>query len=680
MVPAQDRTEKLVSLTYALLTTRTGYTRSQLREMVDDYQGLGDEAFERKFERDKQTLRNLGVSLVDGRGRREGESPESDAERRYRVLADEYRLPALELDAHEAAVLGLATGVVAGGGLGAQATRAAERLGVDPQAQNAVFSPSVDGGEEHLEALIRHVSAGNPVRFRYRAANGEQSQRVVMPWGLGHRHGHWYLAAGDTARDGERLFRLDRIIGGVVQASPKADEHVPDAYGRPDRFSMSKALDALERIAPTRMASLLVTGVSGGTLAARAQRRTAVDGAGEELIVAYADEAALAREVAAEGLEVLEPASLGAAVAEVLDAAVLAHAGPGGEPKLTRHRGGRVSAEETVSRALDLVAYVVQRGGATAQELMDRFGLSRQALEAELTRLRFCGVPNGQHDELLDVDWDHDVVSITNAQALSRPMNLNLVEATTVLIGLDALASAPEGTLSAESTAAVERLASRLRGLRPELADFDRILAVRAAAREAGPLVAELAVAIDECRVVHLDYAGTSARSARDVEPIRLVDRDGHSYLQAWCRLRQGPRTFRLDRIIRAEVLDEGFDVDPERAARVRAAVLVPDVSAASAVVRWAGSWAAAAAAHRPERTGTLEGEPVTEIRVHDVAHLLRLAAASSGQVSVLGPAPVRAQLHERLLARAQEAHAALGRIRAAAPEAGGASETREKH
>lgn len=655
MVPPQDRTEKLVSLTYALLTTRVGYSRTQLRVMVDDYQGLSDDAFERKFERDKETLRNLGVTLVDGKGRREHGSLEAEGERRYRILAEDYQLPSLKLSAQEAAVLGLASSVVAGGGLGVQAARAAERLGVDARSDQALFSPRVDGGEEHLESLIRYVSASVPVRFRYRTAQGSESSRTVMPWGLGHRHGHWYLAAGDTARDGERLFRLDRIVGSIAQASPKAEDHIPDAYGRPDRFSMAQALDRLDRSTPSRTARLLAQGVSGGTLAARARSR--VEGPrGVELWVDYADETDLAREIAAEGVRVLEPGSLAAAVLVVLDDAVLAARAPAPPYKLLRHRGGRVSAEETVSRALDLVAFVVQRGGASVEELMRRFGLSHEELEAELTRLRFCGVPNGQHDELLDVEWDQDSVSITNAQVLAQPMNLSLVEATTVLMGLDALASAPAGALSAESARAVEQLAARLRRLRPELADFDRIIAVRAAARESGPLVGELAQGIDERHPVRLDYAGRNERSHRVVEPVRLMDVGGRSYLQAWCRLRRGPRTFRLDRMVSAEVLPEVFDLNQERASAVRGAPFEPDAAAPEASVLWGGAWEDVALAHHPDRTGKSPEGLASTIRVRDSDHLVRLAALSAGAVRVLGPEAVRDAVAVALEARRQGA------------------------
>lgn len=650
-----DRTEKLVSLTYALTTTRIGYTRAQLRGMVDDYAGLSDEAFERKFERDKETLRNLGVVIVDGKGRGESSWDAGDPERRYRVLPSDYPLPALELEATEAAVLGLAARVVAGGGLGRQAARAAERLGLSTDLSEPAFSAVIDTEAEHLEPLIRHAALGNPVKFTYRTADGRTEPRAVMPWGLGHRLGHWYLAAGDTRRDGERLFRLDRIQGSVAQLSPKADDFVPQAYGRPDRFSMAAALDRLALATPSETARLLVPEGGGGTLAARAHVRThAADGV--HLEVSYRDAHSLAAEVAAEGARVLEPASLAAEVVRVLAAAEAPHRGEAPASRLSARRGGRVAAETTVSRALDLVAFVVQRGAPTPDEVMERFGLSRDELDSELTRLRNCGVPNGLHDELLDVEWDEGSVTISNAQALAEPINLNLAEAAALLIGLDAMSSAPEGSYTAEALGAISTVAARLRALRPELADFEQLLAVRASSRERAGLAAALARASEERFLVELDYAGSSTPGVRVIEPIRVLDVGERSYVQAWCRTRQAPRTFRLDRVVGASVLEEHFAPDAERAAAVRGAVFTPSETDVEATLAWSPAWADRALAHGPLRTGKSGELLATQIRVRDSAYLVRLAASAGGDAVVLEPQALRDATHRALRARLDQA------------------------
>ena len=49
----------------------------------------------------------------------------------------------------------------------------------------------------------------------------------------------------------------------------------------------------------------------------------------------------------------------------------------------------------------------------------------------------------------------------------------------------------------------------------------------------------------------------TGETSTRAVEPVAVLGVRPHWYLWAWCRLRHGPRSFRLDRITGAVMTDE---------------------------------------------------------------------------------------------------------------------------
>lgn len=66
---------------------------------------------------------------------------------------------------------------------------------------------------------------------------------------------------------------------------------------------------------------------------------------------------------------------------------------------------------------------------------------------------------------------------------------------------------------------------------------------------------------IAEKRVVRLDYSSTTSPglSTRDVEPVGMYAREGYWYLIGWCRLREGYRNFRTDRVENMEVLREHF-------------------------------------------------------------------------------------------------------------------------
>lgn len=61
------------------------------------------------------------------------------------------------------------------------------------------------------------------------------------------------------------------------------------------------------------------------------------------------------------------------------------------------------------------------------------------------------------------------------------------------------------------------------------------------------------------CLAIEYNTANRGAISQRIVEPLGLVYYSRQWHLIAWCRLRQDARDFRLDRISRWEVLDEGY-------------------------------------------------------------------------------------------------------------------------
>jgi DNA polymerase III epsilon subunit family exonuclease len=63
--------------------------------------------------------------------------------------------------------------------------------------------------------------------------------------------------------------------------------------------------------------------------------------------------------------------------------------------------------------------------------------------------------------------------------------------------------------------------------------------------------------ALQEGKLVHLRYRSMSgAETERTVRPIDVVERGARAYLTGYCFLRDAERTFRLDRIVEADLLD----------------------------------------------------------------------------------------------------------------------------
>jgi len=73
--------------------------------------------------------------------------------------------------------------------------------------------------------------------------------------------------------------------------------------------------------------------------------------------------------------------------------------------------------------------------------------------------------------------------------------------------------------------------------------------------------VITLSSAVKERRRVHLSYRAWSGdASERDFDPYGIVINEGYWYTAGYCHLRQGLRTFRLDRVTALDLRDETFE------------------------------------------------------------------------------------------------------------------------
>ena len=209
-----SRLERLINLTAALLNTERLLTADELHERVPGYADDRN-TFRRAFERDKETLRDMGVPISMGLL-----DPDDPNLLGYRVRGDEYYLPDPQLEPDELAALHLAASAVRLEGAGG--VEALWKLGGAVAEGGPVAELAALPGAAHLVSLFGAISVRQAVRFEYREAT-----REVDPFRLSFRNGHWYLAALDHTRGEERSFRLDRITGGVVRVGE------PDAFARP---------------------------------------------------------------------------------------------------------------------------------------------------------------------------------------------------------------------------------------------------------------------------------------------------------------------------------------------------------------------------------------------------------------------------------------------------------------
>jgi proteasome accessory factor B len=222
---SKRRTERLLSIVVLLLSARRYLTAGEIRAAVHGYPEP-DEAFKRMFERDKEELRELGIPLETGL------TNPLDDEVGYRISRQDYELPEIHLEADEAAVLGIAARVwesAAFAGAAAGALLKLKAAGVeDDNSKTPGIEPRLTTQEPAFGPLWEAVRDRRPVTFTYRApGRAEAVKRVLEPWGVVNRRGHWYVAGFDRDRRDTRVFRLSRVEGPVKMTGPAGSVTVP---------------------------------------------------------------------------------------------------------------------------------------------------------------------------------------------------------------------------------------------------------------------------------------------------------------------------------------------------------------------------------------------------------------------------------------------------------------------
>jgi predicted DNA-binding transcriptional regulator YafY len=192
----------------------------------------------------------------------------------------------------------------------------------------------------------------------------------------------------------------------------------------------------------------------------------------------------------------------------------------------------------------------------TARDLAQRFEVSARTIERDISALQQSGVP------IWATPGPGGGYSVDPEMSLP-PLNLTADEATAIAVALaasgpipfaDAARAALRKLVAAMSTASRE-------GAR-ELVGRIHLLQQRGQL-EATPVVRAVETAVTQRRVLELDYVDASGNRTdhRLVEPYGLAGGQDHWYLMAWCRMRDGGRSFRLDRIQGARVTDEAAPV-----------------------------------------------------------------------------------------------------------------------
>ncbi|MDT9692880.1 WYL domain-containing protein [Streptomyces sp. P9(2023)] len=215
------------------------------------------------------------------------------------------------------------------------------------------------------------------------------------------------------------------------------------------------------------------------------------------------------------------------------------------------------NAIDQTRRMLSLVTYLRERPGAHVADVARAFGITEDELISDLDVLPMCGT-SFRGGDLLDIDTDGDRIWWRNPGALgaeaAEPLRLAADEATALLVAARAVSTLPG--LREGDRDALLRATAKLENAAGEVAGASARLSVTFESE--GGVFAEVDRAISERKRLWVRYYSPARDelTEREVDPIRLFA-VGHTYMEAWCRLSEARRTFRLDRVAEIRILDE---------------------------------------------------------------------------------------------------------------------------
>lgn len=302
-------------------------------------------------------------------------------------------------------------------------------------------------------------------------------------------------------------------------------------------------------------------------------------------------------------------------------------------------------ARDRLAVLLSLVPYLLDRGRVSVTEAAEHFELAPEEIRRAVRMIAVSGVPGEttqyQPNDLFDINWDdleeNDHIVLTHQVAIDDSPRFSGREAAALIAGMQYLAALPENEGS-------DRIALLMGKLSRGASAQPSAVAVGRRSGTDGALAA-IRTAIAGDVQLTFDYRNSrGGAESRAVDPFLLESVDDDWYLRAWCHLRQGVRTFRVDRMTRvvstelATVHRRGDVVLSERLFEASAEDLMVELSVARTALPLLGDYLTDA---------EIVDDPLSDrvridVRVAHEHGLTRLAAGFPGLVEVLAPVSAR--------------------------------------
>jgi proteasome accessory factor C len=214
----------------------------------------------------------------------------------------------------------------------------------------------------------------------------------------------------------------------------------------------------------------------------------------------------------------------------------------------TTRAPNRSGSSLRLRRLLAMVPWLASQDGPTVADVCARFGITARELRDDLELLTlYVGVPPYTPDRYFDLSIEGDRVFARVTPSLDRPLRLTPDEGLALVVAGLALDPDPEEPLAR----GLAKIASVL-GIDP--ADAVDV--------ELGPVDTSVLDVLREAvgvgRQVRIEHYGEARDAAleRVVDPWLVTNQAGMWYLVGHDHVRDASRSFRVDRILAAEVLD----------------------------------------------------------------------------------------------------------------------------
>jgi proteasome accessory factor BC len=669
-------TEKLIrqlSLISFLMANRRPVSALEIKQEVEGYSSMNEDAFARRFYADRAELESLGIALkVDkpSEGFLESEL--------YALPPENYYLPAIEFTDSELAALRTALALLDGQFAYAEPLRLALQQvswGRKSPLQNGDSAPvemamtASAGGRELSQRLAKietAISRRKTIEFSYYTMERDATEdRKVDPYHLVFRSGQFYLIGYAHERDAVRVFRLSRIQGKVSYATKAEHDFTPpedfdrrDYASRADWQMGSRAGEAVVFLSD-RIDWLVERDYGGFGELRPAGPEDDAPGRGSIFTTSYASSRQLVAWLLGWGgnATVIDPPGLAGELGERLELLRSRHsegfatAEPVARPAVeeAERRGRSNGRAETVIRPERFARLVTLAGTLIDAARNDRrllvedvcreLGISVKELSGDLDVLNVVNFGGGTYVLYAEIAGEEiEVDPEAYGDSFARPARLLPLEAKALIAAIDFFGDhLPQAGLDT----AREKIVGAL-GHDPSKEGLQ--IAIE---RDEPEIVGAVNDAIAARQVLRINYykENEDQFTAREIEPYRLARGPGGWYVGCRDRRRDAVRHFRLDRTKEAEPTGERFEPSPEIEEQLQGQQWLSEGEVADA--RIARVWVSPERARwvREERTVVEEladGALIIEMPFAGTSWLVREVLKGAGDMVVLEPADAR--------------------------------------